>query len=187
MTSPRLALLAAALALSACDQVYLEAEVPNLCQKLAGQTFVIPPELRARYALLPPALAQGIEVGKSFDFDLAVQVPPELQQLESRFTLTSVRITAVAPSTDFGFLQSASVTLEAPSDATLPPHTIDYQRATPRPTEVLWQGQDFDLGPYLRSGSLRYTVSMVGTLPETDVGADIEVCASAAVRLNYLK
>lgn len=114
-------------------------------------------------------------------------MPPELQQLETRFTLNSVRITAVAPTTDFGFVHSARVTLEAPTDASLPPYSIEYTRATAAPTEVSWQGQDLDLGPYLRTGSLRYTVAMVGTLPDTDVAADIEVCASAAVRLNYLQ
>ena len=183
----RLALLAAALALTACDQVYLEAQVPDLCQHLANQTFAIPPELRARYAQLPPELTQAFELGKSFDFDVSVQVPAELQHLQSRFTLTSIRITAVQPTTDFGFLQSARVTLEAPTDGTLAPHTLEYQRATPHPTEVLWNGEAFDLGPYLATGTLRYTVALVGTLPDTDVGADLEVCASAAVRLNYLQ
>jgi hypothetical protein len=183
----RLALLTAALALTACDQLYVEAQVPNLCQHLAGQRFTVPPEVRAQYALLPPALTSAYELDKSFEFDVSVQVPSELQHLESRFTLTSVRITAVAPTTDFGFLQSASVTLEAPTAAGLAPHAIEYQRTTAHPTELVWSGDNFDLSPYLATGTLRYTVAMVGTLPDGDVAADIEVCASAAVKLNYLQ
>jgi hypothetical protein len=182
----RLPILAAALALTACDQLYLEAQVPDLCQRLATQRFSIPAELRDRYLQLPPELANGIELGKSFDFDVNVQVPPELQHLESRFTLTSVRITAAAPTQDFGFLQSARMTLEAPTETALAPHTIEYARTEAHPTEILWQGENFDLGPYLSTGTLRYTVALVGSLPDTDVAADIEVCASAAVRLTYL-
>jgi hypothetical protein len=182
----RLTLLAAALTLCACDQLSVEAQVPAICQTLTNQKFSIPPELRAAYALLPPSMRSGYELGKTFDFDLPVEAPAGLQGLESRFTLTSVRLTAAAPTVDLGFMQSVRVTLEPPANSALPAHTIEYVRTTPNPTEALLDGAGFDLAPYLASGSLRYTLAMVGTLPDTDLAVDVEICAAALVRFSYL-
>jgi len=182
----RVPLLAALLLLTACDQLYLEAVVPELCQHLDSQHFVVPPEVRARYAQLPPELTKDYELARTFDFDVAVQLPAELQKVDARFALTYVRITAVAPTKSFGFLSSASITLEPDPASGLAPYTMSYERSEPNPTEILWHGDNYDLGPYLKAGGLKYSLAMVGTLPEDDVVANVDACASAAVRVNYL-
>jgi hypothetical protein len=37
----------------------------------------------------------------------------------------------------------------------------------------------------LRAGSLTYAVSMVGTLPATDLLVDVDACASASVTVKF--
>ena len=182
----RVPLLAALLTLTACDQLYVEAVVPKLCQHLDEQHFVIPPEVRARYDQLPPEMQQSYEMAKSFDFDLALQLPAEFQKADAKFSLSSVRLTAHAPTTDFGFLDSASVTLEPNAQSSLESHTFTYERQVARPTEIVWDGDGFDLEPYLEAGGLKYSLALVGTLPESDIVADVDACASATVRVNYL-
>jgi hypothetical protein len=175
------------LSLTACDQLYLEASVPNLCQHLEKQKFSVPPEVRARYEQLPVELRNGLEVGRTFDFDVSLQVPAELQGIQSRFALTNVTVKAVDSTPDLGFIDSAAVTIEAPESSGLPPHTFSYERTAENPVQVTWAGDDFDLSPYLHTGTLRYALSMAGRLPEGDVLVDIDACASAAVKLNYLQ
>jgi hypothetical protein len=182
----RVPVLVALLSLTACDQLYLEATVPSLCQHLDGQRFAVPAEVRAKYALLPPEMQSGLEVARTFDFDVSLQVPPELQKLEAHFSLTSVTLTAADEATDFGFVESASVTLEAPAESGLSPHTFSWVRAADAHRQVSWNGDGFDLGPYLKTGTLRYALTMVGRLPDTDVVADVDACASAGVKFNYL-
>lgn len=182
----RLTLLASLLVFAGCDRLFVEAAVPELCQHLDRQQFVIPPEVRAQYAKLPPGLTQDYELAKSFDFDVALELPPELRNLDSNFALTYVKITAVAPTTDFGFLTSASFTLEPSSASNLAPYTVSYERSTSAPTEILWQGENHDLSAYLKAGGLKYSLALVGSLPNDDVTADVDVCVSAAFRLNYL-
>jgi hypothetical protein len=182
----RVPLLAALLTLTACDQLYVEAVVPKLCQHLDEQHFVIPPEVRARYAQLPQELQQSYQMEKSFDFDLALQLPAELQKAEAKFSLSSVRLTAVAPTADFGFLDSASVTLQPNAESSLEAHTFTYERQVAHPAEIVWDGESFDLEPYLEAGGLKYSLALVGTLPEGDIVADVDACASASVKVNYL-
>jgi hypothetical protein len=182
----RRTLLATLLILTGCDQLYVEAVVPELCQHLDRQQFVVPPEVRARYALLPAEVTRDLELAKTFDFDVAVQLPAELKSIDARFALTYVKITAVAPTTDFAFLTSASITLEPGASSTLTPYTMSYQRQTAAPKEILWQGDNYDLSAYLKAGDLKYSLSMVGSLPDQDVTADVDACASAAVKVNYL-
>jgi hypothetical protein len=182
----RVPVLVALFSLTACDQLYLEATVPSLCQHLEGQRFAVPAEVRAKYALLPPEMQSGLEVGRTFDFDVSLQVPAELQSMQTRFSLTSVVVTAADGVTTFGFLDSAEVTLEAAGESGLEPHTFSYVRDTAEPTRVAWAGDDFDLSPYLRTGTLRYALSLTGRLPESDLLLDVDACAAASVKFNYL-
>ena len=50
----RLLLPAALLLTASCDPFYLEADVVDLCQRLPGQRFEVPPEVRARLEQLDP-------------------------------------------------------------------------------------------------------------------------------------
>jgi hypothetical protein len=182
----RVPLFVVLVTLTACDQLYLEAQVPNLCQHLSNQKFAVAPEVRARYEQLPAAMRNGLEVGRTFDFDVSLAVPVELQNLQSRFSLTSVTVTAVGTTRDLSFVDSAEVKLEAPA-ANLPAHTFTYERQTQAPTSsVTWAGDDFDLSAYLNTGTLRYSLSLTGSLPAGDVLVDIDACASAELKLNYL-
>lgn len=182
----RVPLLVVLFTLTACDQLYLEAQVPNLCQHLPKQKFTVAPEVRARYEQLPVAMRNGLEVGRTFDFDVSLAVPAELQNLQSRFSLTSVTVTAVGPTLDLSFVDSAEVRLEAPS-ANLPAHTFTYERQVQAPTtSVTWAGDDFDLSGYLHTGTLRYSLSLAGRLPAGEVLVDVDACASAELKLNYM-
>lgn len=184
----RVSLLALALCvpLFSCDQLMaLDATVPSLCQHLDGQTFSIPPAVRARYALFPDEMKSGIALSRTFDFDVSVQVPPELSKLEASFKLTSVKLTATQG--DFGFVDSAQLTLEGPNGSTLAPETISYTRSEVAPKVVEWNGDGRDLAPYLATGTLRYAVTMVGSLPPGDVVTNIDACASAAFSFKYLQ
>ncbi len=53
---------------------------------------------------------------------------------------------------------------------------------------LLWNGRDLrDVAAYLQSGDLQYQVSLTGSLPAGDVVVDVEACAEATVRLEYLQ
>lgn len=182
----RVPLLAVLFILTSCDQLFVEANVPELCQHLDRQQFRVPPEVRAQYAQLPPGQTEDYELAKTFDFDVAFKLPAELRKIDACFSLTYVKLTAVAPTTDFGFLTSASITLVPATESALSPYTMSYEREAAAPKEIVWHGDKTDLTPYLRAGVLRYSLVMVGHLPDEDVTADVDVCASATVKFNYL-
>jgi hypothetical protein len=164
----------------------VQAEIPSICQHLENQTFSIPPAVRARYQLFPAEMQSGVALSHTFDFDVTVQVPAELSKLQASFLLTSVKLTAINDA-DFGFVDSAQLTLEGPDGSALAPTVISYEKTEAVPKVVTWKGAGLDLAPYLQSGSLRYAVTMVGGLPPTDLVVNVDACASAAFSLDYLK
>jgi hypothetical protein len=177
-------------ALPACgnfDPFFVEAKAAAICQHLPNQRFQVPTDVREQFALLPPEMQQGVEVSRVFDFDVSAQVPPELQQMaDLNFKLTSIQLTATAESAHLGFVQEAHVTLQPAAASGLAQRQFDYVRVEPQPRVVSWNGEAFDLAAYLQSGNLRYVVSLTGTLPEGDVVVDVDACAEAALRLDYL-
>lgn len=179
------------LTLSACgsfDPFFVEAQAQSICQHIPNQRFQIPEDVRAQFALLPPEMqSAGIEVSRTFDFDVSAQVPAELKDMINlQFKLTSIKLTAKAESVDLGFVQEAHVTLQPAAGTTLEQRTFDYVRAAPQPRVVSWNGDAFDVAAYLQSGNLKYVVSLTGTLPEGDVVVDVDACAEAGARFDYL-
>ncbi len=181
MKSPVCALLGAALLSSGCDLIGLEAQASLVCQHLTNQAITVPPGIRQRWASMPPD--SKVSLDKTFDFAVNVQLPPELRSADPTLTLQSVTVSAADAVTRFDFLDSASITLLS-SNAAVAPVTIDWQRDPSQVTQVQWNGKGFEIGPFLEAGSLTYQLSMVGTLPATDLLVNVDACASASISLK---
>lgn len=185
----RCSLLIAALAFAGCveDPFFLEAKSVAVCQHLKAQRFQVPSELREQYERLPPAMRQGIELERTFDFDVSADLPPETAaMLESRFALTSIRMSVVNAEDHLGFVDEAHLQLRAGASSGLEQRVFDYVRTEAEPRLIAWDGSAFDVAAYLESGNLKYTVSLVGSLPQADVLVDIDACAEVKVKLDYL-
>lgn len=185
----RITLLAATGLLLGCsvDPFVLEARAAAVCQHLPAQRFAVPAGLREQYALLPEELQQGLQLERSFVFDVRAKVPPEAQaRLDTRFALTSVRLTTVKAEDHLGFLEEAHLRLQPPAASGLGARAFDYVRTEATPRMVSWSGESFELAEYLQSGTLAYSVSLVGSLPPADVVVDLEACAEVAVKLDAL-
>lgn len=182
----RSSLLTAALLLVGCDDpFYAEAKISAVCQHLPGQRFQIPQDLRDQYAQLPPELRQNFQVERTFDFDVASQLPVEATELvEARLALTSVRLT-VAEGHNLGTIEEAHLQVTPSAQSGLPARQFDYVRKEVAPRTVGWDGEAFDLTAYVKSGTVQYTVSLIGGLPDEDLVVDIDACVQAAVKVNY--
>lgn len=185
----RLPLLAVAMALVGCaeDPFFIEGKASEVCQHLPAQRFGVPREVREAYARLPVAMQQRVLLERTFDFDVSAELPPETEEmLKAQVSLTAVRLAVVDPSDDLGFIDEAHFQLHPGAGSALEAQTFDYVRSEEAPRTVTWAGQAFDVAAYLASGSLRYTMSLVGSLPPGDVVVDIDACAAVSVKLDYL-
>ena len=175
----------AALLLVGCvDPFFLEARAVAVCQHLPAQRFEVPTALREP----PLAVRRGMELQRTFDFDVSAQLPPETAaMLQSHFALTSVRLTAVNPGDDLGFVDEARLQLQpGTSGSDLEARVFDYLRTEEAPRMVAWDGAGFEVAAYFAAGNLKYTVSLVGSPPARDVVVDLDACAEVTVRLDYL-
>jgi hypothetical protein len=169
------------------DPFFLEAKATEVCQHLPNQPFRVPSELREQYARLPPAMQQGLQLERTFDFDVSANLPPETAaMLDSRFALTSIRMATVNPDEHLGFIDEARLELHPGERTGLRSRDFEYVRTEAAPRAVSWNGEAFDVAAYLESGSLKYTVYLVGSLPPGDVVVDIDACAQVAVKVDYL-
>lgn len=185
----RSSLLAAAVLLLGCGSpFFLEAKAEAVCQHLPAQRFPVPSGVREQLSHLPPGASQTVALEHTFDFDLAAQLPPELEDLvQARFALTSVRLTVANPQDDLGFADEAHLQLQPSAGSGLEARKFDYVRSEAAPRSVSWNGQGFDVTAYLDAGNLKYSVSLVGSLPPGDIVVDVDACAEATVRIDYLK
>lgn len=185
----RITFFAAAGLLLGCsfDPFVLEARAAAVCQHLPAQRFEVPSSLREQYALLPAGMQRGLELERTFLFDVRPELSPEAEaMLEARFALTSVRLTTVNEAEHLGFLEEAHLRLQPPAASGLEARTFDYVRTEAAPRTISWNGEAFDLADALGSGTLAYSVALVGSLPPGDVVVDLEACAQAAVTLDAL-
>ncbi len=185
----RSSLVVAALVFTGCaeDPFFLEAKSVAVCQHLPAQRFQVPGELREQYARLPPAMQQGLQLERTFDFDVSADLPSETAaMLDSSFALTSIRMSVVNAEDHLGFVDEAHLQLQPGAGSGLEARVFDYVRAETEPKAIAWNGSAFDVAAYLESGNLKYTVSLVGSLPPGDVLVDIDACAAVKVKLDYL-
>jgi hypothetical protein len=178
----RICSIATGLFLLGCsaDPFVLRAHAASVCQRLPAQRFQVPRAIRE-------AQADFIELERTFVFDVKPELPPEAEaMLDTHFALTSVRVTTVNPEDHLGFVDSAHVRLQPHSGSGLEPRSFDYLRTEAAPRSVSWSGESFELADYLQSGTLEYSVSLVGTLPPADVVVDLEACAEVAIKLDAL-
>ncbi|MFT3709840.1 MAG: hypothetical protein QM817_19595 [Archangium sp.] len=182
------ALCVMSVALFGCDDPFqIDAQAAEVCQHLENQRFAIPADVRAQLMQLPPEMRRGFEVSRAFDFDVAAKLPADLQKLmNSNIKLTSIKISAAEGSPDLGFIDEAHVTLQPEAGSSLESRQFDYVKASEAPRSITWSGDAFDVTAYVQSGNLRYLVSFVGEVPESDVVVNIDACASASVTLDYL-
>lgn len=187
---PRTLILSSLVVLAGCNgnPFFVEAQTAALCQHLSGQRFQVPSDVRAQVEALPPELQHGVSVSRTFAFDVNAQLPPELEQMSDlQFALTSITLTAVQDSVDLGFVDEAHVTLQPAAGSSLVARQFDYSRTEEAPRVVRWDGEAFDVAAYLQSGDLQYQVALVGELPAGDVVVDVEACAAASIRVQYLQ
>lgn len=172
---------------AAFDPFFIEAKAAAVCQRLEGQTFQVPTEVRAAWDQVPASMRQGISLDRTFDFDVNAQLPAEVKDLVNmRVALTSVKITVTNPEANFGFIDEAHLALVPVPESGLESRNFDYVRAEAEPRVISWNGQAFDVAAYLESGTLKYNVSLVGTMPPADLVVNVEACAEATLRLDYL-
>lgn len=185
----RSSLLGALLLLAACaNPFFIEAKAAALCQHAPAQRFEITPEMRAQFAQLAPTMRQGMGLERTFDFDVSAQLPAEFKEMvELRLSLTSVRLTASHQGENLGFVDEAHLQLLPSAEGNLAVRQFDYVRTQEAPVSVTWNGQGLDLASYLHSENhLRYSVSLVGGLPPGDLVVDLDACAEAEAKANYL-
>lgn len=179
-------LVAVLLAGCSADPFFLQARAA-VCQHLPGQRFQVPAGVREQYARLPEAMQRGIQLERTFDFDVRAEVPPETEaMMETHFALTSARLTTVDAADDLGFIEAAHLQLKPQPSSGLQARVFDYVRTEAAPRTLSWNGEAFDVARYVQAGTLTYTVSLVGSLPPGDVLVDLEACAEVAVKLDYL-
>ena len=183
------ALLAASLVLflTACDDpFFVQAKAAAVCQRLENQKFQVPTELREAFMQLPPEMRQGVSLARTFDFDVNAELPAEYRELVAmKVQLTSVKLTVVNDGADLGFIDEGHLQLEPGAQSGLAARSFDYVRAEEAPKSISWQGEAFDVASYLQSGTLKYTVSLTGTLPPCDLVVNVEACAAATVDVDY--
>jgi hypothetical protein len=101
--------------------------------------------------------------------------------------LTSIDVTAHAPTRDLAFIDEARVVLLPPESSALERRELAYRRETAAPRSIGWRGEPLDLMPWLEASMLRLSLAFVGHVPTEDaVVVDLDVCGegSLAMTLN---
>lgn len=179
-----LTLTLAAGLLTACpDLVWLEARAEAVCHHLPAQRFELPPDARGQ---AQETFGDVIEVARDFVFDVRGGLSPELQAAAStRVRLTSVDVTAQAPTQHFGFVDEARVVLLPPEGSALQRRELAWVREAEEPRAIGWRGEPLDVMAWLEAGALRFSLAFVGRVPEEEaLVAAVDVCAEASVALT---
>ena len=173
--------------LAGCGRPLLEATA-TVCQHLPAQRFTLPAGIVQPYAQLPPELRRGVSLEHTFDFDVSAQLPPAVKELtQSHVMLTSVRLTAVEPGADLGFIDEGRLQLQPGAASGLEGRVFDYARVEDAPRIVSWNGEAFDVAAYVEAGHLKYTVIvMISSPPPGEVRVDLDACAEVSVKLDSL-
>jgi hypothetical protein len=170
-----------ALATASCGDplVFAEVDEPRLCIQLHGQA-------------MPAA---GVVVnGKLFEDDLHIgDFVPALDSSGTTVTaeVLEFTVTDTSGTADLSGIQSANVTAVKVSSTGAqsdPVKLLDYTRPTPAPKDhITMVGQSVDVGSYLASGNLHYSVSIAGSPPANAWTADMNVCLHVKVMVDALK
>lgn len=191
MTTRSLFLAAGLLLLSACGQGFdpfkVQASSSALCQHISNQQFQVPSDVQAEFEKLPASMRQGVQISRTFSFDVGATLPAELEsKLTAQVLLTDITVSATQDSASLGFVDSAQVTLAPPADGSLQQRVFSWTRTEAEPRVIAWAGESFDVVPYLQAGALTYEVTLVGTLPSGDVTVNVDSCAAATLELDYM-
>jgi hypothetical protein len=174
-------------ALQGCHAIVADAEVREVCQRMAPQRIAVPvlpglPNLPGLPAG-PGDAPRTVSLSQDFAFDLALDLPRG-EPIDTRVLLSHITLSAAEGAGDLGFIDTASLEMKAPAESPLAPLRFDFTRSELTPKGFTVTRPGLELGRYLSAGALTYTLSMVGTLPEHDVELSIETCASAEIHLS---
>lgn len=165
------------------DVVWLQAQASAVCQSLPAQRFELPAELRGH---LQTTFGDALSISRDFTLDPRQGLPAELREAaDARLALTSLTVTAAAPTADLAFVDEARASLLAPEGAALAPREFTYRRAEEAPTQLGWSGEPVDLSAWLTAGALHFELAFAGRVPDADaVVVDVELCAQAGLDLG---
>jgi hypothetical protein len=173
-----LAVLAASW-LSGCGSLFFaQIEEPDLCKTVSVD--------------FPAAPAVGTSTeSMAMDFDLRSQLDPFIRpDTTSQLQLKYVQFFAGAGIGDFGFIDSAKITLQSASAGSCPlADLVDYQRdpsSAPQSTQTFTGPAGVDLMPCLSAGSASLRTDFSGRMPTTPWSMDVKACFSGKARINYL-
>ena len=164
-----------ALLASACGDPLFFAQVqdPRVCVQVANETI--------------PAAPAGVAGSVTWQgqFDLGSQIPG-LDQSGTTGTVSMLSF-EVQSTTDMSGISEVMVDLPSVASG----HYIDYTQAPPvqDPNSILMTPtQNANLLPALTDGGLLpYSITFTGSPPTVDWQADLTVCVSVSVEVNFLK
>jgi hypothetical protein len=182
-------LLSALLLLSGCNQIFfVEASTSAICKHFPNEEFGFDDATIAQLSQMPASQIPAMEVTKPYVLDVgSLELPAELGDAEKKAVLTGIRLEVSDPAKNFGSIDAAKIVVAPPPGSALEPHVLTYTRTEAAPKEIVLPGGDLDLTPFMNEQSVHYTVTILGRFASERVVADVDACAAASVRLNYLK
>jgi hypothetical protein len=185
--------LATLVATGCGDMLYVEMEVPEVCNNVGDAGFAgLDPALLAAAQDAGIELDAGVQtVAYDFAYPLAQALPggDALSGAEGEVSLLNVTFIAESGITDFSFIEHASIVVSPPPGAALQTRTLlEYTQtpATAGQSSIVLEGQRFDLMEYVKRGALHLSMSLTGRLPLGGWSTTIRACGYVRGRYNYL-
>ena len=127
-------------------------------------------------------------ISHQFVFDDLMSID-EIEQLDGNVEFVNVKLRAKSGVSDFGFLDSAHVTVTSGDAAsTLPALTVVDCSGEGCPTAgseiTLLSSEPGDALAYLRSGSVAVSLEVSGALPTQAWTIDVDVCVKGTIRFT---
>lgn len=164
------------LAFSGCEQLlFVEVEIPNLCQELVNQSFDAMPQ------------AGDFTVDREFDYPISM----DLDLGEGFVGAAQLKRLLLMPGPDtqkLDFIRYAHVELRGAEASGLPPVNLldfDQNTNTRKDGSIELTGDAVNIMPYVQSGSLKLKASLSGQLPTQAWSTHIQTCISAKAHVPY--
>jgi hypothetical protein len=165
--------------LCGCGSIfYAQLEEPELCKTMPA----------AFSPSAPGTTSQRVSVDFDLRSDLERFTHPDAT---SNLQLKYVQFTATQGTSDFGFVDSAKVTIQAAAGnaSCNLPALVDYQRDPSAPAQspqTFAGSSDVDLMPCLSTSAVSVQTDFSGRLPSNAWSMNVKACFSGKARINYL-